>query len=53
MGAAFLTVDGQIIKGANIENASYGMSVSCAVMVFGDEHVISKVARYVPREQHW
>ena len=27
VGAAFLTQDGQIIKGANVENASYGMSL--------------------------
>ncbi len=28
VGAAFLTADGKIIKGANIENASYGKKIS-------------------------
>jgi Cytidine and deoxycytidylate deaminase zinc-binding region len=35
VGAALLTPDGQIIKGANVENASYGMCCVGQGDVFG------------------
>ncbi|MGM0598977.1 MAG: cytidine deaminase [Candidatus Rifleibacteriota bacterium] len=55
VGAALLTGDGEIIKGCNVENASYGLS-NCAertalfTAYAADKTDVKKIAIYVDRK---